>query len=483
MEDEPRIAAWNAKVDWPLTGLAVAFLASTPGRCSTRRSAREAREASTWCSRASGCCSALDYLVRHHARPATAVASCGRHLLDLAFLLLPMFRPLRALRVITVISVLNRQLRDDSRGRVAIYVGATVALVGFVAALAVLEAERNAPDASITTFGEALWWTITTISTVGYGDRYPVTVEGRLVAATLMVAGIALLGVVTASIAAWFVENLRRASEQVSEEVEEVSADVEAAQVQLADVLAELRTISARLDALERDRRGGDGDAQTRTGQPHPFDRRRGVDRTDPVQRRGDVGLADVGVRHQPDLAGHAAGQHPRVGEPAQRAAHVGDREQHDVGLGVGHGPAALAQARDQQAAPSRGRRPAAPCGPARPGPPLRAPRPGAPRRRASCAAAAPPARTPWIPPPRNRPGAPRPLLKQTWTVSTPTVSVAGGTPSATAACQSRAPSRCTRRPAARAAAATAACSSGAVTVPPAALWVFSRHSSVVRSV
>ena len=80
------------------------------------------------------------------------------------------------------------------------------------------------------------------------------TLEGRLVAATLMVAGIALLGVVTASIAAWFVENLRRSEQQVSEEVEEVSSDVEAAQVQLAEVLAELRTISARLDALERDR-------------------------------------------------------------------------------------------------------------------------------------------------------------------------------------------------------------------------------------
>jgi voltage-gated potassium channel len=120
----------------------------------------------------------------------------------------------------------------------------------------VLEAERNAPDASITTFGEALWWTITTLSTVGYGDRYPVTVEGRLVAATLMVAGIALLGVVTASIAAWFVENLRRAQSEVSEEVEEVSGDVEATQAQLAVVLAELRTISARLAALERDRHG-----------------------------------------------------------------------------------------------------------------------------------------------------------------------------------------------------------------------------------
>ena len=54
----------------------------------------------------------------------------------------------------------------------------------------------------------------------------------------------------------WFVENVRRAGEQVSEEVEEMSSDVEATQAQLAVVLAELRTISARLAALERDRHG-----------------------------------------------------------------------------------------------------------------------------------------------------------------------------------------------------------------------------------
>ncbi|WP_308259141.1 potassium channel family protein [Pseudonocardia sp. H11422] len=104
-----------------------------------------------------------------------------------------------------------------------------------------------------------MWWTLTTISTVGYGDRYPTTFEGRLVAATLMVAGIALLGVVTASIASWFVENLRRASERVSEDVESNIDELEAADArtnaQLAAVLAELRAVTARLDALERDRR------------------------------------------------------------------------------------------------------------------------------------------------------------------------------------------------------------------------------------
>jgi voltage-gated potassium channel len=255
MEDEPRIAAWDAKVDWPLTGLTLAFLAGYAWQVLDTSLDPRMRELLDVALTGIWLLLGADYLIRL-VLARRKLRFVGRHLFDLLILVLPMFRPLRALRVVTVIGVLNRQLRADFRGRVAIYVGATVGLVGFVAALAVLEAERSAPDASITTFGEAVWWTITTISTVGYGDRYPVTVEGRIVAATLMVAGIALLGVVTASIAAWFVENVRRAGEQVSEEVEEMSSDVEATQAQLAVVLAELRTISARLAALERDRHG-----------------------------------------------------------------------------------------------------------------------------------------------------------------------------------------------------------------------------------
>ncbi|QYN36183.1 ion transporter [Pseudonocardia sp. DSM 110487] len=251
---EPRIAAWDRRVDWWLTGLAGLFLAAyawqvldtslTPAG----RNALEVVLTGTWVL------FALDYLVRialahrrwHFVRT---------HLLDLVILALPMFRQLRVLRLITVVSVLNRQLRDDARGRVVFYVAGTVALVGFVASIAVLDAERYAPDASITTFGDAVWWTMTTISTVGYGDRYPVTPEGRLVAVSLMVAGIALLGVVTASIASWFVENLRRSRAAVERELDEVSADVIRAEEQLAAVLAELRAINARLDELERSSR------------------------------------------------------------------------------------------------------------------------------------------------------------------------------------------------------------------------------------
>ncbi|MDT7701990.1 MAG: voltage-gated potassium channel [Pseudonocardiales bacterium] len=250
MEDEPRIAAWDRRVDWPLTALAVVFLAGYAWQVLDTtsppwRAAIEVVLTGTWVV------FGIDYLVRIGlARRRWRFV--GTHLLDLAILLLPMFRPLRALRLVAVLGVLNRQLRDDFRGRVAVYVGGTVGLVAFVASLAVLDAERSAPDAQITDFGEALWWTLTTISTVGYGDRYPTTLEGRVVAATLMVTGIALLGVVTASIASWFVENLRRSAEAGNDELEASSEQLEA---QMAQVLAELRSISARLDALERDRR------------------------------------------------------------------------------------------------------------------------------------------------------------------------------------------------------------------------------------
>jgi voltage-gated potassium channel len=86
---------------------------------------------------------------------------------------------------------------------VLIYVGGAVALSVGLGALAVLDAEQDAPGANITTFGDALWWASTTVTTVGYGDRYPVTTEGRLVAVGLMLAGIGLVGAVTASVTAW----------------------------------------------------------------------------------------------------------------------------------------------------------------------------------------------------------------------------------------------------------------------------------------
>lgn len=125
-----------------------------------------------------------------------------------------MLRPLRLLRLVKLLNVLNRHAGGSLRGRVAVYVAGSTALVLFVAALAMLDAERGADGTNIATFGDALWWATTTVTTVGYGDRFPVTETGRLVAGGLMVAGIALLGIVTASFASWLIERVQQVEEQ-----------------------------------------------------------------------------------------------------------------------------------------------------------------------------------------------------------------------------------------------------------------------------
>lgn len=131
-----------------------------------------------------------------------------RHLLDLAIVALPLLRPLRLLRLVTLLRILQQVAGSALRGRVVIYVAGAASLLIFVAALAELDQERNAPGASIITFPDGLWWAVVTITTVGYGDLYPVTDIGRLIAIAVMLGGIALIGVVTATLASWIVERV-----------------------------------------------------------------------------------------------------------------------------------------------------------------------------------------------------------------------------------------------------------------------------------
>jgi voltage-gated potassium channel len=167
-----------------------------------------------------------------------------RHMFDLLAVALPMFRQLRVLRLLTVLRVINKQASAAFRGRVAIYVATVTVLVSFAAALAVLDAERSNPDAGIDSFPKALWWTLTTISTVGYGDVYPTTWEGRLVAASLMIGGIALLGVITGMIASWLLERIRAADENlegaIQQESDDLRGEVRALQAEIRQLREEL---------------------------------------------------------------------------------------------------------------------------------------------------------------------------------------------------------------------------------------------------
>ncbi len=128
------------------------------------------------------------------------------HLFDLLVVVLPALRPLRLLRALTLVRALHRTAGAALRSRISVYgAGAAVILI-WISALAELEAERGVPHANIENFGDAIWWAFVTLTTVGYGDFYPVTAWGRTVAVLLMCGGVTVVGVVTATTASWLIE-------------------------------------------------------------------------------------------------------------------------------------------------------------------------------------------------------------------------------------------------------------------------------------
>lgn len=80
----------------------------------------------------------------------------------------------------------------------------TVIVIFQFAVVAILGFEETTPGSNINSISDALWWAFTTVTTVGYGDAYPITNGGRLVGILLMAMGIALFSVITGSLADWF---------------------------------------------------------------------------------------------------------------------------------------------------------------------------------------------------------------------------------------------------------------------------------------
>ncbi|MEU0659669.1 potassium channel family protein [Streptomyces lavendulocolor] len=156
---------------------------------------------------------ALDYVVRLVLAPSRWLF-VRSHPLDLLAVLLPLVQPLRLLRLVSTLLLVGRRARMASQITLTTYVAGSVAGLLMFGSLAVLHVERDAPDGNIKTLGDAVWWSFTTMTTVGYGDHAPTTGLGRLLAVGLMLSGIALLGVVTANIAAWFISRFERDDEQ-----------------------------------------------------------------------------------------------------------------------------------------------------------------------------------------------------------------------------------------------------------------------------
>ncbi|QCB94959.1 potassium channel family protein [Cellulomonas shaoxiangyii] len=231
-----RVERWEHRAETPLIAVSLVFLVAYGGPIAWPSLPAGVDRLCGWVVTATWVVLGLDYatrLVLADDRPRFVRA----HLLDLALLLLPVLRPLRLLRLAALLSVLHRVGARSLRGRVVLYVGAGTVLLVLTGALAVTDAERGAPDATITHLGDGLWWALTTMTTVGYGDRYPVTTTGRFVAAALMIGGVALVGVVTATIASWLVD--RVAAENEQEQV--------ATRTQVTELAEEVRALRAEL--------------------------------------------------------------------------------------------------------------------------------------------------------------------------------------------------------------------------------------------
>jgi voltage-gated potassium channel len=136
------------------------------------------------------------------------------HWLDTVVLVLPLLRPLRVVQIHDAVQRHHERPRLSLHARVAVYAGLSVTLLGFTGALAVYQQEHDAPGATILTFGDAVWWTCSTLATVGYGDVTPVTPMGRTIAVFLMACGLALLGTVTGSFGSWLIQVFAREGEE-----------------------------------------------------------------------------------------------------------------------------------------------------------------------------------------------------------------------------------------------------------------------------
>lgn len=166
---------------------------------------------------------------------------------DLLIVVLPFLRPLRIvrsaralrlLRLARLVAVLEKGRQEARRllVRHQLHYTLLVTVIVVVGAAALALAVEDASGGPIRRFGDALWWAVTTVTTVGYGDTYPVTAVGRGIGVLLMVTGVALLGVLSANLAAFLLESpTDERPRTVDDRLDEVLRRLDAIERQLSE--------------------------------------------------------------------------------------------------------------------------------------------------------------------------------------------------------------------------------------------------------
>ena len=145
---------------------------------------------------------AIDYLVMLKLAPIKKKFITA-HIFELILVALPFVRMLRPLRAVVFIGQAGFRSRRQLLKNIWWVVSIASFLMIVIMGAAILDVERNVPNANIKTPSDAIWWAFVTITTVGYGDKYPVSTEGRLVAGFLITFGVVMLATITGTLAAW----------------------------------------------------------------------------------------------------------------------------------------------------------------------------------------------------------------------------------------------------------------------------------------
>jgi voltage-gated potassium channel len=167
------------------------------------------------------------------------------------FRIFRIFRVVRAVRLMRTFGVKN-MINEvvNNRAGIALYI-TIFALIVMVelASVLVLKAEAVNPDANLKTAGDAVWWVFVTVTTVGYGDRFPTTTLGRIYGILVMFGGIALIGVLASFLSSFFLEPPKKAAEVVHGDARDQIAELKTLLEEQEKTSA---TIREKLAALER---------------------------------------------------------------------------------------------------------------------------------------------------------------------------------------------------------------------------------------
>ena len=134
---------------------------------------------------------------------------------DAASAVLPLVRPFALLKYLPRLRWFRGTSGNSIRSRFVASALAYTVLFVYVIALSVLAVERNAPGATIVSFGDAVWWACVTVATVGYGDFAPITAIGRVLAVVLMAGGVAIIAATSATVVSYLTERIARAHQQL----------------------------------------------------------------------------------------------------------------------------------------------------------------------------------------------------------------------------------------------------------------------------